>query len=93
MRKRVDEIYRARLEMTQEFQEAKMLEAIRKRRQLAEKRLEQRRKRFADDYDLDKRAAERAGRKPEETDPILLEYQDKIKFYDAIEAEALRKKS
>lgn len=92
MRKRVDDIDRARLEMTQEFQEAKMLEAIRKRRQLAEKRLEQRRKRFADDYDLDKRAAERAGRKPEETDPILLEYQDKIKFYDAIEAEALRKK-
>jgi len=69
-----------------------MLEAIRKRRELAKKRLEQRRKRFADDYDLDKRAAERAGRKPEETDPILLEYQDKIKFYDAIEAEALRKK-
>lgn len=92
MRKRVDEIDRARLEMTQEFQEAKMLEAIRKRRELAKKRLEQRRKRFADDYDLDKRAAERAGRKPEETDPILLEYQDKIKFYDAIEAEALRKK-
>jgi hypothetical protein len=92
MRKRVDDIDKARLEMTQEFQEAKMLEAIRKRRELAEKRLEQRRKRFADDYDLDKRAAERAGRKPEETDPILLEYQDKIKFYDAIEAEALRKK-
>lgn len=92
MRKRVDDIDRARLEMTQEFQEAKMLEAIKKRRELAKKRLEQRRKRFADDYDLDKRAAERAGRKPEETDPILLEYQDKIKFYDAIEAEALRKK-
>ena len=62
MRQRVDEIDRARLEMTQEFQEAKMLEAIRKRRAVAQKRLEARRARFADDDDLDRRAAEREGR-------------------------------
>ena len=92
MRQRVDEIDRARLEMTQEFQEAKMLEAIRKRRAVAQKRLEARRARFADDDDLDRRAAEREGRNLEETDPVLLETNKKIKFYDKLEAEALKKK-
>jgi len=92
MRKRVDEIDRARLEMTQEFQETKMLEAIRKRRAVAQKRLEARRARFADDDDLDRRAAEREGRNLEETDPVLLETNKKIKFYDKLEAEALKKK-
>jgi len=92
MRKRVDEIDRARLEMSEDFQEAKMLESIRKRRAIAQKRLDERRERFADDDDLDRRAAERAGRKIEETDPVLLETQEKIKFYDELEAEALKKK-
>jgi len=92
MRKRVDEIDRARLEMDEAFQEAKMLESIRKRRAIAQKRLDERRERFADDDDLDRRAAERAGRKIEETDPVLLETQEKIKFYDELEAEALKKK-
>lgn len=92
MRKRVDEIDRARLEMSEAFQEAKMLESIRKRRAIAQKRLDERRERFADDDDLDRRAAERAGRKIEETDPVLLETQEKIKFYDELEAEALKKK-
>ena len=92
MRKRVDEIDRARLEMTEEFQEAKMLESIRKRRAIAQKRLDERRERFADDTDLDRRAAEKAGRNIEETDPVLVETQQKIKFYDELEAEALKKK-
>ena len=92
MRKRVDEIDRARLEMTEEFQEAKMLESIRKRRAIAQKRLDERRARLGDDDDLDRRAAERAGRKIEETDPVLVETQEKIKFYDELEAEALKKK-
>lgn len=92
MRKRVDEIDRARLEMDEAFQEAKMLESIRKRRAIAQKRLDERRERFADDDDLDRRAAERAGRKIEETDPVLLDTQEKIKFYDELEAEALKKK-
>ena len=92
MRQRVDEIDRARLEMTQEFQEAKMLEALRKKRAKLKDRLEARRQRAFDDEDLDKRAYEAAGRKFEETDPISLEYQEKIKFYDKIEAEALKKK-
>lgn len=92
MRKRVDEIDRARLEMSEAFQEAKMLESIRKRRAIAQKRLDERRERFADDDDLDRRAAERAGKKIEETDPVLLETQEKIKFYDELEAEALKKK-
>jgi hypothetical protein len=92
MRKRVDEIDRARVEMDEKFQEAKMLESIRKRRAIAQKRLDERRERFADDTDLDRRAAERAGRKIEETDPVLLETQEKIKFYDELEAEALKKK-
>jgi len=92
MRKRVDEIDRARLEMTEEFQEAKMLESIRKRRAIAQKRLDERRARLGDDDDLDRRAAERAGRKIEETDPVLVETQEKIKFYDELEVEALKKK-
>lgn len=92
MRKRIDEIDRARLEMSEAFQEAKMLESIRKRRAIAQKRLDERRERFADDDDLDRRAAERAGKKIEETDPVLLETQEKIKFYDELEAEALKKK-
>lgn len=92
MRKRVDEIDRARMEMDEAFQEAKMLESIRKRRAIAQKRLDERRARLGDDYDLDRRAAERAGRKIEETDPVLIEMQEKIKFYDELEAEALKKK-
>lgn len=92
MRKRVDEIDRARLEMDEAFQEAKMLESIRKRRAIAQKRLDERRERFADDTDLDRRAAEKAGRNIEETDPVLVETQQKIKFYDELEAEALKKK-
>nr|AKH48788.1 hypothetical protein TcasGA2_TC002962 [uncultured marine virus] len=92
MRKRVDEIDRAKLEMDEAFQEAKMLESIRKRRAIAQKRLDERRERFADDTDLDRRAAERAGRNIEETDPVLVETQEKIKFYDELEAEALKKK-
>ena len=92
MRKRVDEIDRAKLEMDEAFQEAKMLESIRKRRDIAQKRLDERRERFADDTDLDRRAAERAGRNIEETDPVLVETQEKIKFYDELEAEALKKK-
>ena len=92
MRKRVDEIDRARLEMDEAYQEAQMLEALRKKRAKLKDRLEARRQRAFDDEDLDKRAYEAAGRKFEETDPISLEYQDKIKFYDKIEAEALKKK-
>jgi hypothetical protein len=92
MRKRVDEIDRAKLEMDEAFQEAKMLESIRKRRAIAQKRLDERRERFADDTDLDRRAAEKAGRNIEETDPVLVETQQKIKFYDELEAEALKKK-
>ncbi len=92
MRKRVDEIDRAKLEMDEAFQEAKMLESIRKRRAIAQKRLDERRERFADDTDLDRRAAEKAGRNIEETDPVLVETQEKIKFYDELEAEALKKK-
>ena len=92
MRKRVDDIDRARLEMDEAFQEAKMLEAIRKRRAIAQKRLDERRERFGDDDDLDRRAAERAGRKIEETDPVLVKTQEEIKFYDEAEAEALKKK-
>jgi hypothetical protein len=92
MRKRVDEIDRARLEMDEAYQEAKMLESIRKRRAIAQKRLDERRERFADDTDLDRRAAEKAGRNIEETDPVLVETQQKIKFYDELEAEALKKK-
>jgi hypothetical protein len=92
MRKRVDDIDRARLEMNEAYQEAKMLESIRKRRAIAQKRLDERRERFADDDDLDRRAAERAGRKMEETDPVLVETQEKIKFYDELEADALKKK-
>jgi len=92
MRKRVDEIDRARLEMDEAYQEAKMLESIRKRRAIAQKRLDERRARFADDTDLDRRAAEKAGRNIEETDPVLIETQQKIKFYDELEAEALKKK-
>lgn len=92
MRQRVDEIDRARLEMDEAYQEAKMLESIRKRRAIAQKRLDERRARLGDDDDLDRRAAERAGRKIEETDPVLVETQEKIKFYDELEAEALKKK-
>lgn len=92
MRQRVDEIDRARLEMDKAYQEAKMLESIRKRRAIAQKRLDERRARLGDDDDLDRRAAERAGRKIEETDPVLVETQEKIKFYDELEAEALKKK-
>jgi hypothetical protein len=92
MRKRVDEIDRARLEMDEAYQEAKMLESIRKRRAIAQKRLDERRERFADDTDLDRRAAERAGRNIEETDFVLVETKEKIKFYDELEAEALKKK-
>ena len=92
MRQRVDDIDRARLEMDEAYQEAKMLESIRKRRAIAQKRLDERRARLGDDDDLDRRAAERAGRKIEETDPVLVETQEKIKFYDELEAEALKKK-
>ena len=92
MRQRVDDMDRARLEMDEAYQEAKMLEAIRKKRAKLKDRLEARRQRAFDDEDLDKRAYEAAGRKFEETDPISLEYQEKIKFYDKIEAEALKKK-
>jgi len=92
MRQRVDDIDRARLEMDEAYQEAKMLESIRKRRAIAQKRLDERRARLGDDDDLDSRAAERAGRKIEETDPVLVETQEKIKFYDELEAEALKKK-
>ena len=92
MRQRVDDIDRARLEMDEAYQEAKMLEALRKKRAKLKERLEARRQRAFDDEDLDKRAYEAAGRKFEETDPISLEYQEKIKFYDKIEAEALKKK-
>jgi len=92
MRKRVDEIDRAELERDEAFQEAKMFESIRKRRAIAQKKLDERRERFADDTDLDRRAAERAGRNIEETDPVLVETQETIKFYDELEAEALKKK-
>tara|TARA_R110002153_G_scaffold234093_1_gene387531 strand:+ start:2182 stop:8067 length:5886 start_codon:yes stop_codon:yes gene_type:complete len=92
MRKRVDDIDRANLEMDEAYQEAKMLESIQKRRAIAQKRLDERRARLGDDNDLDRRAAERAGRNIEETDPVLVETQEKIKFYDEIEAEALKKK-
>jgi hypothetical protein len=92
MRKRVDDIDRANLEMDEAYQEAKMLESIQKRRAIAQKKLDERRARLGDDNDLDRRAAERAGRNIEETDPVLVETQEKIKFYDEIEAEALKKK-
>lgn len=92
MRKRVDEIDRARIEMDEAYQEAKMLEALRKKRAKLKDRLEARRQRAFDDEDLDKRAYEAANRKFEEVDPTILEYQEKIKFYDKIEAEALKKK-
>ncbi len=92
MRSRIREIDRARVEASDEFREAKVLESIRKRRALAQKRLDERRQRLGDDEDLDRRAAERAGRNIEESDPVLLETNKKIKFYDELEAEALKKK-
>ena len=65
---------------------AKLKEALKKKKATLQKQLDERRKRFGDDIELEQ--AQDAAKKPvKEEDPEVKDLQDRIKFYNQAEAE------
>jgi hypothetical protein len=65
---------------------AKLKEALKKKKATLQKQLDERRKRFGDDIELEQ--AQDAAKKPvKEEDPQVKDLQDRIKFYNQAEAE------
>ena len=89
MRKRVQEIDKAREEMTPGFQAAKIAKAHQLQVARLDKELEEARKRFGDINEAQARADEKAGKPKAEKHPEIADREARLKFHKDAEKEAL----